>query len=141
MNKQQILGEIKRIAAANGGTPPGEKLFHSETGLRKHEWRGKYWVRWGDALRDAGYEPNKWGEAFDEALLLEKYIGLTRELGCIPVEAELQIKSISDPNFPSIAPFRRMGNKAVILSKLRDYCVGKGGHEDILALCENTTSR
>ena len=84
MNKQQILDEIKRIALANGGNAPGEKLFHSETGLRKHEWRGKYWIRWGDALREAGYETNKWVEAIDEALPIEKYMELIRELGHIP---------------------------------------------------------
>ncbi|MBV9991458.1 MAG: hypothetical protein JOZ72_09205 [Alphaproteobacteria bacterium] len=56
MNKQTVVDEIKRIALANKGKPPGEKLFRTETGIRQHEWRGKYWARWGDALRDAGFE-------------------------------------------------------------------------------------
>jgi Meiotically Up-regulated Gene 113 (MUG113) protein len=136
MDKHQILDEIRRIALANGGHAPGEKLFCSETGLRKHEWRGKYWARWGDALREAGFEPNKWGEAFDEALLIEKYIELTRELGHIPVEAELLMKANRDSTFPSVAPFKRMGSKAALLKKIRDYCAARASYDDILALCD-----
>ncbi len=138
MNKQHILGEIKRIAAANGGKAPGEKLFKSETGVRKHEWRGKYWARWGDALRDAGFEANKWGEGYDEPYLIEKYIDLIRELGRIPVEPELLMKKNNDPSFPSVAPFKRLGSKAVILGKVRVHCAKREGYADVLAMCEPT---
>ncbi|MEI9929779.1 MAG: hypothetical protein WDM89_04240 [Rhizomicrobium sp.] len=126
MNKQQILADIKRLAAANGDKPPGEKLFSSETGIRQHEWRGKYWARWGDALREAGYEANKWTEGYDERLLIGKYIELIRELGRPPSESELQMKAHSDKSFPSTTPFRRLGGKAVILGKVRQYCASEG---------------
>jgi hypothetical protein len=128
MDKQQILEEIKRLANANGGQPPGEKLFKSETGVRQHEWRGKYWVRWGDALRDAGFKANKWIEGYNETHLIGKYMELIRELERIPTTTELQLKTNNDPSFPSITPFKRLGNKTAILEKVRAYCIDREGY-------------
>jgi hypothetical protein len=135
MNKQEIVNEIKRLAAADSDRPPGEMLFASETGLRQHEWKGKYWATWGAALRDAGFEPNKWVEAFDDTYLIEKYIELIRELGKIPSTAELLMKTNNDSSFPSMGPFRRLGSKAIVLSKVRNYCSNRDGFDDVLALC------
>jgi len=138
MNKQQILDEIKRIAAANDGKPPGEKLFHSETGLREHEWRGKYWAKWTDAVREAGYEPNKWVEATQENLLLEKYILLIRELGRLPSNAEMKLRRHQDPSFPSMSPFKRLG-KATLQAKAKDYCSTHIDYDDVLSLLDNVS--
>jgi hypothetical protein len=58
VNKQHILDEIKRTAAANGKLPLGKAKFLRETGIKESDWGGIYWARWGDALREAGFEPN-----------------------------------------------------------------------------------
>jgi hypothetical protein len=136
MDKQEILEGIKRLARANGGKAPGEKLFKSETGIRQHEWRGRYWVRWGDALREAGFDANKWVEGYDEQYLLGKYVDLIRELGRFPLNSELLMKTNSDPSFPSITPFKRLGRKAVVVEKIKDYCKSNDGCADILAICD-----
>ena len=54
MDKAQILDVIRRMAATNGGKAPGSQKFESETGLGKADWYPKYWLRWGDGIRNMG---------------------------------------------------------------------------------------
>jgi hypothetical protein len=45
MDKQSILEEIKRIAQLSDGVPPGKAKFSRESGIKNHEWLGRFWVR------------------------------------------------------------------------------------------------
>jgi hypothetical protein len=56
--------------------PLGIARFNRETGIKMSDWRGKIWARWGDALREAGFLPNQLQTAYDEAMLIEKFIGI-----------------------------------------------------------------
>jgi len=80
MTKEQILDEIKRIAAENNGIPPGSQRFVSETGIAASAWSGKYWARWSDALREAGFPPNVWQVPHEEEFLIESYVLLFANL-------------------------------------------------------------
>jgi hypothetical protein len=122
MTKHHILEEIRRTAAANGGTPLGFKRFQRETGIRYADWFGKYWKGWGDALREAGFEPNTLQLRIADEVLLERFVDLTRELGRIPVKGDLRLKRRSDPAFPNDKVFERFGSKAQLLRRARDYC-------------------
>jgi hypothetical protein len=93
MTKDHILREIKRTAEANGGVPLGRQRFLTETGIREADWYGKYWARWSEAIREAGYSPNQLRAAYPESLVLEKFIELIRELGQIPVKGDLLLKA------------------------------------------------
>jgi hypothetical protein len=124
MDKQHILEEIKRTAAANHGEPLGVARFSQETGIRTADWHGKFWARWGDALREAGFEPNQFlNKPYAEHELIEKFISLMRELGRFPVRGELKIKSRADEDFPSHNVFARLGLKQQFAKKILSYCL------------------
>ena len=59
VTKAHMLDEIERTAEANGGRALGRQRFYAETGIKETDWSGKYWVRWSDALREAGFAPNQ----------------------------------------------------------------------------------
>ncbi|MGH7799756.1 MAG: hypothetical protein ACREOW_03885 [Thermodesulfobacteriota bacterium] len=85
IDKRHILAEIARIAAANGGRAPGREKFKRETGIKMSDWFPDYWLRWGDALQEAGFAPNKLQTALSDDIICEKYVGLVRVLGRLPV--------------------------------------------------------
>jgi hypothetical protein len=101
MTKEQILNEIRRIAAANNGVPPGSQRFKTETGIGESAWSGKYWARWGDALREAGFSPNVWQAPHSDDVFIQSYIRLIRELGHFPAVRELSLKRRQDSSFTS----------------------------------------
>src|ERR1022692_402684 len=111
MNKEQIINEIQRTAAANGGTPLGWRRFEEESGIRYYDWYGQFWTRWGDAVREAGFEPNRMSTAYEDTFLLEKLVFLTRRLDRVPIQGDLLLAPKTDPTFPSEKVFRRLGSK------------------------------
>ena len=130
MNKQHILDEIARTAALNDGI----ERFFQETGIKETDWSGKFWARWGDAVKEAGCVPNKLNAPMEEAALLDSYVAIIRELGHLPVVAELKLKAKLSPGFPSHNTFRKFGNKAQQIQKLIEYCKDKPGYSDVLAI-------
>jgi hypothetical protein len=141
MDKQRILNEIRRTAEANGGVPLGTARFFQETGIKDSDWLGKIWPRWGDALRDAGFQPNKLQTAYSEEVLIEKFIGLARDLGHLPVATEIKMKSRRDDSFPSHNTFARFGSKQQFVAKILEYCRDRLGYADVTALCTPVAAR
>ncbi|OFV83823.1 MAG: hypothetical protein A2W26_06565 [Acidobacteria bacterium RBG_16_64_8] len=122
MNKQQIFAEIRRLTAANDGKPPGRQRFHSETGLRMSDWYPRLWLRWGDAIREAGLQPNALSAAFTGEHLIEQYIALIRELGRFPIEGDLVRRRERDKTFPNRGAFNGLGSKPDRANAIREYC-------------------
>src|SRR6266508_3209671 len=135
MKKRQILEEIKRTAKANGGLPLGRLRFFTETGIKESDWRGVHWVRWNDAVREAGFTPNQKTAAYDDEWLITKLIAFARELGHFPVWAELRMKGRSAEDFPNDNTFRKFGSKEQIVARVADYCRTNKDCDDVLALC------
>ncbi len=137
MNKETILKEIRRLATANGGTPPGRLALESEAGIRESAWKGVYWVRWSEAVREAGFEPNKMNIAYGKEHLLKALGQLAREVGHIPTEAEIRMKTRTEPGFPYGKTLARLGSKPERIAQLLDYCRNHPELDDVAALCES----
>src|SRR6266850_3244006 len=135
MDKQHILEEIKRTAKANGGKPLGQERFHLETGISKSDWLAKHWARWGDAVRESGLEPNQMQAAHEEHALIEKFIGLMRELGKFPTSNEVKLKARTAAGFPWHNTFARFGSKQEFATRIQEHCKEREGYNDIMALC------
>lgn len=138
MDKQHILNEMKRTAEANGGRPLGVRMFSNETGIKATDWEGKFWARWGDAVREAGFAPNQMAQPYAEELLIRRFIDLIRELGRFPVQSELRLfKARNNPDFPSDKAFRRLGRiKHERILRVLNYCKEHAGFEDIATICQ-----
>lgn len=135
IDKRHILREIKRLAIVNGGKIPGAQVFERETGIKKSDWYPHTWLRWGDAVAEAGYSPNTLQVRTNDEVLLQKYIGLIRELKKLPVDGEIRRKAKSDKSFPSHTVFNRFGGKERLIEAVVGYCHDNPGFEDILELC------
>ncbi|HYW46710.1 MAG TPA: GIY-YIG nuclease family protein [Bryobacteraceae bacterium] len=135
MDKRHILEEIKRTARANGGKPLGKERFYQETGINESDWLGKHWARWGDAVRESGLEPNRMQGALDEHDLIEKFVGLMRELGKFPTANEVKLKARRTPGFPWHNTFTRFGSKHEFAARIQEYCRERVGYDDVVTLC------
>ncbi|MCO5240774.1 MAG: GIY-YIG nuclease family protein [Chitinophagaceae bacterium] len=134
MTKEFILSEIRRLGSV-GGKSIGHQRFSKETGIKRTDWYGKYWVRWSDALKDAGLSANEFNKAYSDDYVIEKLISLIRGLGHYPVIGEIRIKAREDRNFPAHNVFSRVGNKQTLIKKLIAYCADKDEYSDIIQIC------
>ena len=135
MDKRHIVAEIRRTAQKNRGIALGKARFLEETGIKESDWLGKFWINWGQAVREAGFEPNRLQGAFDESYLLERLAAFVRELGHYPVSAEIRMKAREDKNFPSHNVFARFGRKAQVASALLTWCGSNPGWSDVESIC------
>lgn len=133
--REKILAEIRRMANANGGQPPGRRSFESETGITESEWCGRYWARWGDAVVEAGFEPNTMQKKHDELFALTKLAQACRHFGRIPAVMELRMYKKIDPDFPNanslLSGFR---GKANMVQRLGEWARPNGEYDDIAAM-------
>ena len=98
--REYIIDQIRRVADKIG-RPPGRRVFEKETGIRISEWYGVFFRSWGNALKEAGYEPNEKQRKFSSENLLRKYAEAVRHFGRIPAEIDIRIYSRNREDFPS----------------------------------------
>lgn len=122
-SREHILRQIRRCAGENNGVPLGIERFERETGIRVADWSGKYWARWGDAVLEAGFEPNTLqGRKLDDDGLLRCLADLTAQLGRFPTTPEMRMRRQADPTFPSDRVFsQRLGNRARQIALVEAY--------------------
>jgi len=141
MSKEEILSEIRRFVAANGGTIPGERTFVNATRIKQSAWKGKYWARWTDAVREAGYDPNEMTKRIPDEDILGKLADLIVKLGYFPVRDEINIHARTVPGFPIWGTIKkRYGGMPETAKALLDFSV-KTGNTALTELCEERLKR
>ena len=134
VERQYVLSKLRGLAEENGGKPPGRVRFTRATGIPEAAWLGRYWTRWSDALREAGFEPNQWQQAIDDEELFEALGLLVRDLAKWPTGAELKMRHITVPEFPSVNTFSRFGGRAKLAALTMEHATGRGW-QDVVAIC------
>lgn len=138
--KQDIIDAIRRTAKENGGKPLGVDRFEKETGINPYDW-GKYWARFGDAQKEAGFKPNQLQGAYDSEFLIEKIVGLSRKLNKFPTYGEIQVEDHNDAQFPNKNVFYRLGTKEQFATAVMEYCKKKKDCDDIIGFCESALAK
>jgi hypothetical protein len=139
--KRHILAEIKRLAEARGGKPPGMGTFKSETGIKKSDWFPHLWLRWGDAMQEAGFTPNSFDEALTDEHLVEQYARLAQRLSHLPIDGELVREKKTNASFPNVHAFRRaFGGKEKLLKAVVVFCRAHPGFDEVLGFCEGAVN-
>ena len=137
VNKQHILDEIRRTAQDNGGMPLGKGRFEGETGIKEGHWRGRFWARWGDAVREAGLTPNTLQPKTDDDLMFAELGKFVRELRRFPTVAEMRMRKRQDRNYPHEGVFARVGSRSELIERLAAFCEHTEGWSDVSAICRS----
>lgn len=133
--RDRIITEIRRLAAASGGHAPGVLVFERETAIRKSQWYGIYWARWGDALVEAGLSANDKTARIDSDFLLQKVAEAYRHHGRIATDGELALYRQRDPSFPWRQTIgKHYGSKAALIAALKVWTTSREGYADIAAM-------
>ena len=139
--REHIISEIKRLAALAGGQAPGSKLFVGTTGIIESKWRGKYWARWGDALIEAGFQPNQWTEKSDANTIINGVIAACRHYARFPTDSELSMLRSSDPTIPSPKTIRdNFGGRPDLIFAVAKRIKGDPEYSDVSAMLPTVTA-
>lgn len=109
-SRDQILTEIRRTAESNDGRPVGRGRFRELTGISDYAI-AQHWANYGEAVREAGLEPNTLQGPIDQQTVVRRLIELTRALGHVPTSNELRRARAQDRSFPTAGVFERLGSK------------------------------
>lgn len=132
--RDHILAEIRRLAELNG-QPPGQRLFERETGIAVHLWVGKFWAKWGDALVEAGYQPNAWQSRLNSDDVLNGVIAGIRHFGRFPARNELMLYRQANPSIPTDQAIKRhFGRKSDLVAALAKRAAEDSAYADIAPL-------
>lgn len=130
--REQILDKIRKLTAANGGKPPGSRLFETETGIRQSEWRGVYWARWGDAVAEAGFQPNPINPKHDAEDLLRKFADACRHFGKVPSAMDIRLLGRTNADFPNDkAIYRHFQSMANMVQRLLEWAKARPDYADV----------
>jgi hypothetical protein len=136
VTKNEIISEIQKYVAANGGKVPGEIAFESATRIKSSNWRGKFWARWTDAVREAGYDPTGWNQKIPDEELLETLAEFITTQARFPTRDEINLNARKIEGLPTWTTVkRRYGGMPEMAAALLEFAHGKC-NDRLVALCE-----
>lgn len=131
--KQEIIRKIREIASRNEGRAPGREKFQSETGIKPHDWRGKIWRTWSDAIAEAGFAPNDLQAAYADDDLLQFVLEIASDLKRFPSFADLDFEARRRASAPTMKTIQARWKMADLASALAEYAEGAQA-TDVVAL-------
>ncbi len=116
-------------------------MFARETHIAEHQWKGRFWARWSDALTEAGLGPNAWNQRLDTDDVLLNFVKAVRQHGKIPTEAEFELCRRTDSTLPSWNTIRgHFGNRTGLIAALAKLVAVDENYADIKAMLPLNTS-
>ncbi|MEO0880075.1 MAG: GIY-YIG nuclease family protein, partial [Pseudomonadota bacterium] len=141
IDRNHIIAEIKRIAQADGGKAPGRQKFERETNITMKEWYGVHWARWGDALLEAGYEPNTKQAKLSTDEVLTHFASAVRHFKRIPSDGDLRIFGRNTKGFPGHTTFNNhFGSKRGTVEAFRIWLEAHSDYSDLMEFMPEKTA-
>jgi hypothetical protein len=141
LSRDELLAELRKVVAANEGKVPGGRTFETATGIKDSAWKGRYWARFSDFVKDAGFDSNLLNQKISDADLLRQLADLTRRLGYVPVREEISMEARSRPGFPVWQTFTaRFGGMPQTVAALLEFS-RTAGDSALANLCEQRLER
>ena len=117
----------ERASARAEGLREGDR--HPDARVVRHPF-----ASWGEALKEAGYEPNKKQGKFSSEQVLQKFAEAVRHFGRIPAEIEIRMYTRNRHDFPSHSTFtNHFGNKVGLVAALADWVRKNDDFADLVA--------
>lgn len=131
MDRNEILQELRRYAEHFDEGAPGINTFEKATGIARRHWQ-RYWPKWSDLVREAELQPNLLQAPYTDAYLLEQLASFLRDLGRMPTNAEMRIRSREGEALPHLTTFKRhLGPKAEWARRLLEFAANKPDYSDV----------
>lgn len=134
IDKKFIIDKIKELAQENDGVAPGMNSFEKITGISVSKWRGKFWITWNDAIREAGLNPNNLNEAYSDEFLLKSLAELTIKLSRFPTYAHIRMEKKNNLKFPAYQAIARLGETEERIERLRSFAEENNAFAKVLSL-------
>ncbi len=96
------------------------------------EWYGVHWRSWGEALEEAGFQPNRKQAKLSSGEVLKKYAEAVRHFGRIPAAVDIRMYSRDRPDFPGHTTFlNHFVSKAGLLAAFSNFVYANDAFADL----------
>ena len=140
ITKEDILQEIHKFVAERKEAP-GELQFKAVTRIKPSAWKGRYWVRWTEAVREAGYDPQSMVQRTPDETIIENLAEYIGRLGHFPVRDEINLESRKLSGIPTWTTLkRRYSGMSELAAALLKFSRQKGDLK-VAVICEERLIR